>query len=136
MEELTFKQLCLLFCCPPCPSRITSKMAFLPPKPTYILKEVKQEESASDSTNNKTPEKKYEFSFVPECIESGLTIDERFMKDNFEAFYTKSKRGHKIACLHIRSPSKTEVKYTILFSHGNAADLGKKMTERKVVSSV
>lgn len=97
-------------------------MAFLPPKPTYILKEVKQEDTASEST------KKYEFTFVPECIESGLAVDERFMKENFEAFYTKTKRGHKIACLHIRNPSKTEVKYTLLFSHGNAADLGKSIS--------
>lgn len=96
-------------------------MAFLPPKPTYVLKEIKQEESASEATEPK----KYEFAFVPECIESGLAVDERFMKENFEAFYTTSKRGHKIACLHIRNPSKSEVKYTILFSHGNAADLGK-----------
>lgn len=28
-------ELCCLFCCPPCPSKIVAKLAFLPPSPTY-----------------------------------------------------------------------------------------------------
>lgn len=30
-------ELCCLFCCPPCPSKIVAKLAFLPPQPTYKL---------------------------------------------------------------------------------------------------
>lgn len=144
MEELSFKQLCSLFCCPPCklitpnisdsslfifivlfstgPSRITSKMAFLPPKITYDLVEAKTEDVEGESSKEKAV--KHEFAFLPEYIESGVGMDEKFMKDYFEAFYTKTKRGNKIACLHIKNPRKEVVKYTILFSHGNAADLG------------
>lgn len=97
-------------------------MAFLPPKITYDLKEVKEtEDEAGESSRDK--EKKYEFNFMPEYIESGIGMDEKFMKENFESFYTKTKRGNKIACLYIRNPKK-DIKYTILFSHGNAADLG------------
>ncbi|CRK92754.1 CLUMA_CG006323, isoform A [Clunio marinus] len=129
MEELSFKQLCSLFCCPPCPSKITAKMAFLPPKITYNLNEVKHEDEtdgatdSSSSKKNQENKKKYEFVFMPEYIESGIGMDDEFMKKHFETFYTKTKRGNKIACLYIRNPKK-DVKYTILFSHGNAADLG------------
>jgi abhydrolase domain-containing protein 17 len=143
MEELSFKQLCSLFCCPPCngfavefsffslfifllksllgPSRITAKMAFLPPKITYDLKEITPEVEEGETSKN--IDTKYEFTFMPEYIETGIGMDEKFMKDYFESFYTKTKRGNKIACLYIKNPKKTS-KYTILFSHGNAADLG------------
>ena len=97
-------------------------MAFLPPKVTYVLNEIDDEEEAGESSS-KEKQTKYEFCFMPEYIESGTGMDEKFMKENFDAFYTKTKRGNKIACLHIRNPKK-DVKYTILFSHGNAADLG------------
>jgi hypothetical protein len=96
-------------------------MAFLPPKITYDLVEIETEEAEGESSKEKLP--KFEFVFLPEYIESGVGMDEKFMKDYFSAFYTKTKRGNKIACLHIKNPKK-EVKYTILFSHGNAADLG------------
>lgn len=97
-------------------------MAFLPPKVTYDLNEVKSDVEAGDSSKDK--EKKYEFTFMPEYIENGIGMDEKFMKNHFESFYTKTKRGNKIACLYISNPKKENIKYTILFSHGNAADLG------------
>ncbi len=37
MNGLTMNELCCLFCCPPCPSKIVAKLAFLPPPPTYKL---------------------------------------------------------------------------------------------------
>lgn len=37
MNGLSISELCGLFCCPPCPSRIAAKLAFLPPEPTYTL---------------------------------------------------------------------------------------------------
>ena len=36
---LSFSELCCLFCCPPCPSRIAAKLAFLPPEATYSFEE-------------------------------------------------------------------------------------------------
>lgn len=103
-------------------------MAFLPPKISYELREVesKNEEeiegsSSKDKNKDKEIEKKYEFVFMPEYADNGL--DEKFMKDHFEAFYTKTKKKNRIACLHIKSPRK-DPKFTVLFSHGNAADLG------------
>lgn len=35
MNGLSMNELCCLFCCPPCPSKIVAKLAFLPPSPTY-----------------------------------------------------------------------------------------------------
>ena len=32
---LSLSEICCLFCCPPCPSKIAAKLAFLPPEPTY-----------------------------------------------------------------------------------------------------
>lgn len=96
-------------------------MAFLPPKITYNLVAKKSEEETGESS--KTAETKYEFTFMQEYIESGIGMDEKFMQEYFDSFYTKTKRGNKIACLYIRNPKK-DVKYTVLFSHGNAADLG------------
>lgn len=115
------------------PSQITQKMAFLPPKQTYDLIEIETErkdESSSSSSSNKDNkkkvdelDKKFQFIFLPEFQESAIGMDEKFIKDYFDAFYTKTKRGNNIACLHIKSPKKNP-KYTVLFSHGNAADLG------------
>ena len=32
---LSLSEICCLFCCPPCPSKIAAKLAFLPPETTY-----------------------------------------------------------------------------------------------------
>lgn len=43
-------------------------------------------------------------------------------KDNIEAFSIKTSRGNKICCIYVKCISNP--KYTVLFSHGNAVDLG------------
>ncbi|CAG9581664.1 unnamed protein product [Danaus chrysippus] len=101
----SFSELCCLFCCPPCPGKIAAKLAFLPPEPTYAF--------TPDETGSK-------FS---------LTLTERAEwqysereKENIEGFYSRTSRGNRIACLFVRcSPN---ARFTILFSHGNAVDLG------------
>ncbi|CAK1540216.1 unnamed protein product [Leptosia nina] len=105
MNGLTFGELCCLFCCPPCPGKIAAKLAFLPPEPTYAF--------TPDETGSK-------FS---------MTLGERAEwqysereKENIEGFYSRTSRGNRIACLFVRcSPN---ARFTILFSHGNAVDLG------------
>lgn len=42
--------------------------------------------------------------------------------EKLETFLTRTDRGHQIACLFVRCTNTP--KYTILFSHGNAVDLG------------
>ena len=36
---LSLNELCCLFCCPPFPSKIAAKLAFLPPEATYSISE-------------------------------------------------------------------------------------------------
>jgi pimeloyl-ACP methyl ester carboxylesterase len=106
MNGLTISDLCCLFCCPPCPGRIASKLAFLPPEPSYELK--------PDETSNT--------KFTIKLFEHAEWQYTDIEKECFEAFYSRSSRGNKIACLFIRCSS--NARFTILFSHGNAVDLG------------
>lgn len=104
MNGLSLSELCCLFCCPPCPSRIAAKLAFLPPEPTYnFLQDVSG---------------KYAFTLT-ERAEWQYSERE---KENVEGFFTRTNRGNRIACLFVRCSS--TARFTILFSHGNAVDLG------------
>ncbi len=105
MNHLSLSELCCLFCCPPCPSRIASKLAFLPPEPTYTLM---CDESSSHWTLHLSERADWQYSARE--------------KDAIECFMTRTSRGNRIACMFVRcSPN---ARYTLLFSHGNAVDLG------------
>ncbi|ESN95154.1 hypothetical protein HELRODRAFT_114869 [Helobdella robusta] len=108
MNGLSFKELCCLFCCPPCPSSIASKLAFLPPEPTYSLTPL-----ADDSL-------KYTLNLTERSEWQHTSRELEYI----EVFVctTSTSRNNKIACMYVKtSPSD---KFTILFSHGNAVDLG------------
>lgn len=105
MNHLSLSELCCLFCCPPCPSKIASKLAFLPPDPTYTLI---CDESGSRWTLHLSERADWQYSSRE--------------KDAIECFMTRTSRGNRIACMFVRcSPN---AKFTLLFSHGNAVDLG------------
>lgn len=105
MNNLSFSELCCLFCCPPCPGKIASKLAFLPPDPTYTLM---CDESGSRWTLHLSDRADWQYSSRE--------------KDAMECFMTRTSKGNRIACMFVRcSPN---AKYTLLFSHGNAVDLG------------
>ncbi|CAH1796461.1 unnamed protein product [Owenia fusiformis] len=105
MNGLSLGELCSLFCCPPCPSKIAAKLAFLPPEPTYLF--------ISDEAGSK-------FSLhLTDRAEWQYTQREL---DFIEVFKARTSKNNHIACAYIRcSPT---AKYTLLFSHGNAVDLG------------
>lgn len=65
-----FGEICQLFCCPPRPSHIVAKLAFLPPPPTYSIIS-----SANDSTCciEFKPEAGWQIS---EDIKSKLTVSD------------------------------------------------------------
>lgn len=86
MNGLSLSELCCLFCCPPCPGRIASKLAFLPPECSY---ELKADEAAST---------KFSITLLDRA---DWQYTER-EKEYFEAFYTRSSRGNRIACLFVR----------------------------------
>ncbi|KAL4623159.1 protein ABHD17B [Arapaima gigas] len=105
MNHLSLSELCCLFCCPPCPSKIASKLAFLPPDPTYTLM---CDESGGRWTLHLSERADWQYSSRE--------------KDAIECFMTRTSRGNRIACMFVRcSPN---AKFTLLFSHGNAVDLG------------
>jgi len=111
MNGLSFKEICCLFCCPPFPSRIAAKLAFLPPPPTYSFGPPRL--CADDDAQQM-------FTLcLNERSEWQYTQSELNM---IEVFTTRSSRGNRIACTYVRAvPS---AKFTVLFSHGNAVDLG------------
>ena len=87
---LSLSELCCLFCCPPFPSKIAAKLAFLPPEPTYSL-----EDSTSDSSDGGSNPKlvlndKAEWQYSQREQES------------LEVFYTRTNRGNRIACMFVR----------------------------------
>jgi abhydrolase domain-containing protein 17 len=43
-------------------------------------------------------------------------------KENVEGFYSRTSRGNRVACVFVRCSA--NARFTILFSHGNAVDLG------------
>ncbi|XP_055548985.1 alpha/beta hydrolase domain-containing protein 17B-like isoform X2 [Wyeomyia smithii] len=102
----SFGELCCLFCCPPFPGRIAAKLAFLPPDPTYNLTAIDESKA------------KYLLSFN-ERAEWPYSERE---KENVEGFFTRTSRGNKLSCIYVRCAP--NAKYTLLFSHGNAVDLG------------
>lgn len=104
MKCFKLADLCCLFCCPPCPSSITTKLAFQPPTTSYQLIKKSQE--------------KFQISPSPNADWSLPSGDLK----QIEAFYTTSTRGNKILCAFVSCYP--NARFTILFSHGNAVDIG------------
>ena len=104
MNGLSLSELCYLFCCPPLPSRIAAKLAFLPPEPTYNFED-EQDGSCSLHLTERS-----EWQYTHRELEG------------IEVFRTRTRRGNNIACMYVKNHENP--KYTILFTHGNAVDLG------------
>lgn len=86
MNTLSFSELCCLFCCPPLPGSIASKLAFLPPETSYEVK-----------CDDNSPTK---FKLVLNEKADWQFGDQE--KEFFEIFYSRSNRGNKIACIFVR----------------------------------
>eukprot|EP00051_Salpingoeca_urceolata_P019251 m.278851 g.278851 ORF g.278851 m.278851 type:complete len:319 (+) comp19384_c0_seq14:3672-4628(+) len=97
--------LCGLFCCPPCPSHIVAKFAFMPPTCSYTFEDVgggiKELHVRFDPTEQAMP-------FTPPGNLHLLPA-------------VPTRRGNNIAAFYLENP---DAMFTILFSHGNAVDLG------------
>ncbi|KAF6770086.1 hypothetical protein AHF37_10657 [Paragonimus kellicotti] len=77
-------EICHLFCCPPRPSHIVAKLAFLPPPPTYSIVS-----RANDSACR--------IEFKPEA---GWHLSEE-ATSKLTVFYTITKRQSRIVCMYI-----------------------------------
>ena len=103
---ISFSELCCVFCCPPCPSKIASKLFFLPPEPTYAF----ENKDTPGSTQKLVLYEKAEWQYS------------ELEKEAIEVSYAPTSQGNRIACMFIRcSPN---ARLTILYSNGNAVDLG------------
>lgn len=155
MNGMSINELCCLFCCPPIPSIIVSKLAFLPPTATYkfvIDEHIEQSNSLAqinelDSSNVNRSEKSttsatFKCNNLFYCtknkpkpqmnlvyINTKLQLNEKAEwqygnkeLEKLETFLCRTEKGHKVACLFVRCCNTP--KYTILFSHGNAVDIG------------
>ena len=101
---MNFEEIARLFCCPPVPSEIVNKIAFLQPLPSYSI--INNVNGKSQIVLNEAAEWQYGEA----------------EKEQLEVFSTRTSRGHNIACMHVRCVS--DPLYTILYSNGNAVDLG------------
>jgi hypothetical protein len=149
MNTLSIRDLCCLFCCPPFPSRIAAKLgnnfhekkktsfvviryllAFLPPEPTYSLLAIDNPSSVNDTNNQPTSSSdkspvnsstslryKIFFSDKAEWQHSSNELTK------LEPYFVQTSRHNRIACIYVNCTPNP--KYYILFSHGNAVDLGR-----------
>lgn len=173
MNGLSIRELCCLFCCPPCPSRIAAKLAFLPPEPTYALLPDPDAVSAAGAASVSSSGVALPSLGAPGLrsrlgaggstdrggggsgsgtggggggggsstgTSSGgsgsgaegrwklhLTERAEFQYsqrelDVTDVFLTRSSRGNRVGCMYIRCAP--NARFTVLFSHGNAVDLG------------
>lgn len=104
MNSLSCSEFCCLFCCPPCPSKIAAKLAFLPPEPTYTIT------SEDMCTYNLHLNDRAEFQYGQKEL------------DCIEVFKARTQAGYDIAMMYVKCSPQSQ--YTLLFSHGNAVDLG------------
>ncbi|CAI9587450.1 unnamed protein product [Staurois parvus] len=121
MNGFSLGELCWLFCCPPCPSRIAAKLAFLPPEPTYTVRE------AEGSGGGQAASAEGEVGAEPAACSLHLTerADWQYSQrelDAVEVFRWRTERGSCLGCMFVRCAPGS--RYTLLFSHGNAVDLG------------
>ncbi|XP_061894336.1 alpha/beta hydrolase domain-containing protein 17A isoform X2 [Entelurus aequoreus] len=133
MDGLSISELCGLFCCPPCPSRIAAKLAFLPPEPTYaFIPDADPGPNAAGATRASSLRPRSGVAVAGSAPSEGkwklhLTERAEFQYsqrelDTIEVALAQSSRGNKIGCMYIRCAPNS--RFTVLFSHGNAVDLG------------
>uniref|UniRef100_A0A671X6S1 Abhydrolase domain containing 17A, depalmitoylase n=1 Tax=Sparus aurata TaxID=8175 RepID=A0A671X6S1_SPAAU len=97
MNGLSIRELCCLFCCPPCPSRIAAKLAFLPPEPTYAL--LPDPDPGAGSTSTTTGAEGRWKLHLTERAEFQYSQRELDVTD---VFLTRSSRGNRVGCMYIR----------------------------------
>uniref|UniRef100_A0AAY4D6I8 Uncharacterized protein n=1 Tax=Denticeps clupeoides TaxID=299321 RepID=A0AAY4D6I8_9TELE len=102
MNGLSVSELCGLFCCPPCPSRIAAKLAFLPPVPTYaLLPDLDSGPAVTPRGRGGTvcgAEGRWKLHLTERAE---FQYSQREL-DGTEVFLTRSSRGNRVGCMYIR----------------------------------
>jgi len=109
----TLKDYCMCCCCPPLPTRIAAKCSLMPPEPTYSIGDLKS--TRGEDSTQESPR------FLQFVSDEDWPLS-RAQLDKIDAFTTRSSRGNDLACVYV--PARPTAKFTILFSHGNACDVG------------
>ncbi|XP_063788230.1 alpha/beta hydrolase domain-containing protein 17C-like [Pseudophryne corroboree] len=124
MYGLSWRRLFSIFCCPPRLNCIIAKLAFHPPEPTYTLREIEAapaQDLAQDEQVDPT------ICLPPVCnlqLSEGANWPHSQQKlDAVEMFRCTTKRGNSLACMYVRCVPGS--RYTLLYSHDCAVDLGK-----------
>lgn len=149
MNTLSVRDLCCLFCCPPFPSRIAAKLgkylmfidiekylselfiqAFLPPEPTYSLHVVDLLPSNNETPNDKLSTSKKSPTDTNASVRYTIKFSDKAEWQHsstdltkLEPYFVTTSRRNRIACFYVNCTPNP--KYHLLFSHGNAVDLGK-----------
>lgn len=97
-----------VLCFPPCPRNIIEHVAFQPPSPTY-------------SVQYNEDSKQYTFS-IDDDLHSISKYNFSLPLSQITLTYAPTKCSTKIVCMYYAVKPKTRT--TILYSHGNGADLG------------
>nr|XP_010985135.2 LOW QUALITY PROTEIN: alpha/beta hydrolase domain-containing protein 17C [Camelus dromedarius] len=135
MNGFSLGELCWLFCCPPCPSRIAAKLAFLPPEATYTVGARRKRGPEPNPRNRPRQTRQGQAArrarggrgAGPGACSLHLSerADWQYSQrelDAVEVFFSRTARDNRLGCMFVRcAPSS---RYTLLFSHGNAVDLG------------
>lgn len=133
--------------CPPCPSNIVNKLAFSPPDPTYSIEFADQQDQSSQAQaqqqqqpqpqqqlqqttthhtsqpqrNSQEPDSPSRYKFkLEDRAEWQFSLSD--LDKFFEVFFAHYGKNERIACTYMQGTKNP--KFTILFSHGNAADIG------------
>ncbi|XP_037367329.1 alpha/beta hydrolase domain-containing protein 17C [Talpa occidentalis] len=142
MSGFSLGELCWLFCCPPCPSRIAAKLAFLPPEPTYAVlapeppgapgapgapAPAPRPGPAASAPGAPSAAPPAEEGPAPGACSLRLSAraDWQYSQrelDAVEVFFSRTARRNRLGCMFVRCAPAG--RYTLLFSHGNAVDLG------------
>ena len=115
------REVCGLLCCPPVPSRIAGKLAFVPPLPSYDVRKAPDEGGdkpryqlwLQPSDYHNTPGGELRLQ-APTAEREGFTQDVEWLRTSNGDFIPA-------VFLHNADP---EAEFTLLFSHGNGTDLG------------
>ncbi|KAK7871587.1 hypothetical protein R5R35_001782 [Gryllus longicercus] len=106
--QWNWKELFCLFCWPPCPRAIAAKLAFMPPVKTYNIKEdVRKVQTIWPNTESPS------LTTIPNYHQH---------PERFDLIVARTSRCNKIVCVYVKN--RENPTFTILFSHGNAVDIG------------
>uniref|UniRef100_A0A5S6Q9N3 Serine aminopeptidase S33 domain-containing protein n=1 Tax=Trichuris muris TaxID=70415 RepID=A0A5S6Q9N3_TRIMR len=106
-----------IYCCPPFPACIANKMAFAPPKPALY---------SIERTTDEKNRKRLQLVLCPAVVKIWrLEVENPFEFLARSTVYSmKASNGKQVICLHTRNSRRQPSPYTILYSQGNASDIG------------